>query len=102
MLLASGTASAAELRGRIWNPKTNQAPAGATLHVTCPGFERSLGLADNGQYSVRSLPSNASCTVAVSIGDKRSSNVAVRTNAPVVRFNAEVRSLSNRILVLPR
>ena len=103
VLLWSGAMSAAELRGRIWNSNnSNQAPANATLHVTCPNFSQNSVLAEAGHYSIRNLPSKATCVVMVSVGDKQSKEVEIRTNAPVVRFNAEVRSISDRVLLLPR
>jgi hypothetical protein len=103
-LLFSSPVEAAELRGRMWaSGQSSRAPQGATVTVTCGSSSKpTVSLASDGAYSVRGLPANANCQLVVKVGSKTSPVVRVRTNATVVRFNAEIRTLPDRVIVLPQ
>ncbi|NNE62703.1 MAG: hypothetical protein HKN34_01345 [Gammaproteobacteria bacterium] len=109
LILLSTIVNAAEIRGRIWSENNaNAAPPGAVLTVECGSNTREeIPLTRDGSYSVRGLPANGSCaaTIHVTVGGRTisSDSLAVRTNATVVNFNAEVIIANNDIVImLPR
>lgn len=96
-----GVIAAAELRGRIWDAATDVAPPGGTLRVHCPGFSEPTELSGNGNYSFRNVPPQVSCTLTVSTNAGEGSR-SVNVNGPVVRFDAELRKIGNRLLLIPK
>jgi len=101
-LLLVSDATAAELRGRMWQDGQSGPPSGATLTVVCGGTTKSVSLGANGSYSVRDLPANASCKLTLKAGAKASPAVPARTNATVFNFDAEIKILPDRLIVLPK
>jgi len=96
----SGTALAAELRGRIWDTNTGKAPAAAELALSCGGQPNPHPLGGDGSYSIRDVPSgNCKITVNTSRG-KASRTIAI--NRPVVKFSGETSAVGNGIVLIPR
>ena len=100
LLLATSVVSAAELRGRIWDAATGNAPSGGSLQLNCGGSPNPHSLVGNGSYSIRNVPSGP-CKITVRTSDGTASrNITI--NKPVVRFNGETRRAGNRIFLVPR
>ena len=100
LLLFGSVVSAAELRGRIWDAKTGNAPAGGSLNASCGGNPNPHTLVGSGSYSIRNVP-DGTCTLTVSIGNSTASRT-ITINKPVVRFNGEIRKAGNKFFLVPR
>ena len=100
LLLFSSFASAAELRGRIWDAKTGKAPAKGSLKVSCGGNPNPHSLVGSGSYSIRNVP-NGICTLTVNTSNGSASRT-ITINKPVVQFNGETRKAGNKIFLVPR
>ena len=100
LCLIASSASAAELRGRIWDAKTGKAPKGGSLKLSCGGNPNPHSLVGSGSFSIRNVP-DGSCKITVSVsGGKASRNISI--NKPVVRFSGEIRKAGNQVLLVPR
>jgi hypothetical protein len=93
--------SAAELRGRIWEKSTNSAPSNSSLELNCGQDKFTTPLGSNGSYSIRNVPSRATCILTVKIGE-RSASRAIPVNGPVVEFYAEIRVVDSQLFLIPR
>ena len=92
---------AAEVRGRIWDETTREAPQGGTIRIVCGSQEFPGTLAPNGSYSIRGVPSGGTCQFFVNAyGLEASRTIAV--NGPVVNFSGEVRRVGGTIVLIPR
>ena len=100
LLLASTIASAAELRGRIWDAATSKAPENASLRLSCGGNPNPHPLLGSGSYSIRNVP-NGTCTLTVNTANGSASRT-VTINKPVVQFSGETRKAGNKIFLVPR
>ncbi|MDX1411008.1 MAG: hypothetical protein R3351_02535 [Nitrospirales bacterium] len=100
LVLVTSAASAAELRGRVWDAKTKKAPNRGSLELSCGGNPNPHPLVGNGSYSIRNVP-NGTCKITVSTsGGKASRTITI--NKPVVQFNGETRKAGNKIFLVPR
>lgn len=96
----SGIASAAELRGRIWDASTGSAPVGGKLQLNCGGKPNPHPLGGKGSYSIRNVPSgNCKLTVTTPSG---TASRTIAINRPVVKFSGETRAVGNGIILIPR
>jgi len=101
-IVMSAAGEAAELRGNLVDADTQRAPQGTRVDVACTseGFNQGQPVSGDGNYSVRGIPSNASCTLRVSVGDKQSEPIDFTTDQPVVRFNGVLRVIKGKVIVL--
>ena len=101
VLVMSGDASAAELRGRIREHGSNRAAAGSVVHAVCGGTSKSAGLTGDGSYSIRGLPSGQTCELWVKMGSRVSARVPFTTRGPVARFSGQIRLRGNGLILMP-
>ena len=102
LCLAPAAAEAAELTGRIsLSDETAHQAQDMRVRLACPQYDNAVGVA-NGSYTLRGLPANSACELTVEVNNLVSKPIRIQTNASLVRFNAEVRLLDNRLIVLRR
>jgi hypothetical protein len=93
-------ASAAEVRGRIWDASTGAAPAGGEVQLSCGGNPNPYILRGSGNYSIRDV-SSGTCQVTVTTSGG-SATRSISVNKPVVQFSGETRAIGNRIVLIAR
>lgn len=98
--LGLSLASAAELRGRIWDASTGKAPSGGSIQLSCGGKPNPHKLVGTGSYSIRNVP-NGSCRATIKTS-RGSASRTVTINKPVVQFSSETRTVGNKVLLIPR
>jgi len=81
---------------------TEQGPPNASVLVTCSNKSFTAPVAKNGDYGVRGIPSGASCTLRVKLGDLTSDPISFNADKTVVRFHGVVRKLGGKVVVLRR
>jgi len=101
-LLLSGTASSAELRGRIWDGSTGVAPIDGELALSCGGnpSPNPHPLTGSGFYSIRNVP-DGTCKLTVTTSRGTASRT-IAINKPVVRFSCETRAVGKRLFLISR
>lgn len=93
-LLFASNINASELRGRLTGLP------GASVDVSCNGYDDSLPLSNNGTYSIMGLPSGKNCSFTVSTEDAKSVKIPFSTSRSVTIYNGQVKKFGGRIVVI--